>query len=59
MKPSSADKLKSTTIRLPDELLKRAKVHAVQAGTTLQQLIIEGLEARLSARRTPRRESGK
>jgi hypothetical protein len=51
--------LKATTVRLPDTLLKRAKLFAVESGTTLQQLIIDGLEARLSLRRPPRREAAK
>jgi hypothetical protein len=45
--------MKLTTIRLPDDLLKRAKLFAVESDTTLQQLIIEGLQARLAE--TPRK----
>jgi hypothetical protein len=57
MKASQTEaKMKPTTVRLPDGLLKRAKLHALQFETTLQQLIIEGLEARLDAKRLRRRE---
>jgi hypothetical protein len=49
-------KMKPTTIRLPDDLLKRAKLHALQSGTTLQQLIIEGLETRLGDKSRKRPE---
>ncbi len=33
-----------TTIELPDDLLRRAKVRAANQGTTLKRLVIEGLE---------------
>lgn len=36
-----------TTIDLPDELLKRAKIKAVQDGITLKQLFIKCLEQEL------------
>lgn len=39
-----------TTIRLDDELLKQAKVRAVEQGITLTQLIDESLRERLAAR---------
>jgi hypothetical protein len=37
-----------TTVRVPDELHVRAKVAGAQAGITLQQLFLEGMELRLS-----------
>lgn len=36
-----------TTIDLPDELLKRAKIKAVQEGITLKQLFIQCIEREL------------
>ena len=36
-----------TSIRLPNELRKEAKLYALQHDTTLQQLIIEGLTVRI------------
>jgi hypothetical protein len=33
-----------TTIDLPDELLHRAKIIAVQRRTTLKELVVQGLE---------------
>jgi hypothetical protein len=44
-----------TTVRLDDNLLKAAKVHAAEQGITLTQLIDESLRERLVAR--PRRKS--
>ena len=35
--------MKRTTIRIPDELLKRAKTRASQEGRTLTSLVEEGL----------------
>lgn len=42
-----------TTVRLADDLLKEAKVHAAAQGITLTQLIDESLRERLATR--PRR----
>jgi predicted HicB family RNase H-like nuclease len=44
--------MKQTTIRLPEELLKRARIYAVEHDTSLQALIIEGLAARLENKRS-------
>lgn len=41
---------KSTSIRLPADLLKEAKHRAVDEGTTVQNLIVEGLKMRLAAK---------
>ncbi|MEN8377014.1 MAG: CopG family transcriptional regulator [Gemmatimonadota bacterium] len=38
-----------TTIRLPDDLLKAAKVHAARSGRTLTSLIEEALRAALAS----------
>ena len=36
-----------TTLNLPDDLAKQAKRTAIDEGTTLTQLIVEGLEHRI------------
>jgi len=38
-----------TTLDLPELLLKRAKIEAVQRGTTLRELVGQALERELSA----------
>ena len=37
-----------TTVDLPDELLRRARLAAAQEGTTLTALLADGLQLRLS-----------
>jgi predicted DNA binding CopG/RHH family protein len=44
-------KMKATTIRLPEDLLKQARIHALELGTTFQALVIEGLTMRLETKR--------
>lgn len=47
-----------TTLDLPEPLLKRAKIEAVQRGTTLRELVGAALERELAARargKQPRR----
>lgn len=44
-----------TTVRLPDDLMRRAKRKAVADGTTVTALIEEGLRRVLSEQRSPRR----
>jgi hypothetical protein len=50
-----------TTLDLPEPLLKRAKIEAVQRGTTLRALVGAALERELAdqARGTPARRRGK
>jgi len=43
--------MKPTTVRLPEALLRAAKIYAVKTGTTLQDLMIEALTARLRVRK--------
>jgi predicted DNA binding CopG/RHH family protein len=43
--------VKHTTIRLPEALLKRAKIKAIEEGTTFTALLIEALEARVKQSR--------
>jgi len=40
-----------TSIRLPKELLKRAKKHAIDNDTSLAALLIEALESYLDSKR--------
>jgi predicted DNA binding CopG/RHH family protein len=42
--------LKVTTIRLPEPLLKQAKIHAIKSGTTLQDLVAEAITLFLKSR---------
>ena len=44
-----------TTIDLPDELLRRARVRAAQEQTTLTALLSDGLQLRLSQPNRPSR----
>ena len=37
-----------TTIDLPDDLLRQAKIHAVRRGATLRDLVAAGLRAELA-----------
>lgn len=39
--------LKTTTLRLPVDLLRDAKIHAVKAGSTLQAVVADALRAYL------------
>jgi predicted HicB family RNase H-like nuclease len=39
--------LKATLVRLPEALLRRAKIAAIQRGTSLQQMVADALEAHL------------
>lgn len=43
--------MKITTIRMPDPLLKRVKIRAVEEGTTFQALLIAALEEYLKTHR--------
>jgi hypothetical protein len=46
-----------TTLELPDELLKRAKIEAVERGITLKELVGIALARELVAEPAPRRRS--
>lgn len=48
-----------TTVRLDPDLLRAAKRHAADAGTTLTALIEDGLRAILARRDESRRRSGR
>lgn len=45
-----------TTFDLPDELMKRAKIAAVQRGVTLRDLVAGGLRQALSEKKPPARQ---
>ncbi len=42
-----------TTIDIPDPLYKRAKIHAVEQGTSLKQIVLTSLEKELTKLKTP------
>ena len=44
--------MKVTTIRLPEPLLKQAKIQAVNSGTSLQYLVAEALTLFLKNRKS-------
>ncbi len=39
-----------TTIDIPDALYKKAKIHAIERGVTLKQIVLTSLEAELAPR---------
>ena len=45
-----------TTLDLPDDLMKRAKIAAVKRGSTLRDLVAEGLRRVLADRAAPERK---
>jgi hypothetical protein len=44
-----------TTLDLPDDILRRAKIEAVERGSTLRQLIIEALQREMASTGRPRK----
>lgn len=44
-----------TTLDLPDEILRRAKIEAVERGSTLRQLVIDALQREMAASGRPRK----
>jgi hypothetical protein len=45
-----------TTLDLPDDLMKRAKIAAVQRGSTLRDLVAEALRRLLAEQPVPKRK---
>jgi len=45
-----------TTLDIPDETYRAARILAAERGETLKQLLLEGLELVKQARRTPRKK---
>lgn len=54
MKTKEAEPMSKVTIRLPDDLVERAKIRAIREHRTLQEMTAEALEAYL--RRAERKE---
>jgi hypothetical protein len=48
-----------TTIELPDEVVRRAKMLAAERRTTLRDLVLQGLEHVLTEKRVTARERAK
>lgn len=44
-----------TTIDLPDDILRRAKIEAVERGSTLRQLVIDALQREIAGAERPRK----
>lgn len=44
-----------TTLDLPDELMKRAKIAAIKRGSSLRDLVADGLRRVLNEESTPKR----
>lgn len=44
-----------TTLDLPDDILKRAKIEAVERGSTLRQLVIDALQREMTGAAKPRK----
>ena len=44
-----------TTLDLPDDILRRAKIEAVERGSTLRQVVIEALQREMAATEHPRK----
>jgi len=44
-----------TTLDLPDDILRRAKIEAVERGTTLKQLVIDALSHEMAGPARPRK----
>lgn len=44
-----------TTLDLPDEIVRRAKIEAVERGSTLRQLVIDALQREMAGADRPRK----
>ncbi|HRH90235.1 MAG TPA: hypothetical protein PLO41_25595 [Rubrivivax sp.] len=44
-----------TTLDLPDDILRRAKIEAVERGSTLRQLVIDALQREMAGAERPRK----
>lgn len=44
-----------TTLDLPDDILRRAKIAAVERGSTLRQLVIDALQREMTGPERPRK----
>jgi hypothetical protein len=48
-----------TTLDLPDDILRRAKIEAVERGATLRQLVIDALQREMASTERPRKRLAK
>lgn len=48
-----------TTLDLPDDILRRAKIEAVERGVTLRQLVIDALQREVASTGRPRKRLAK
>ena len=48
-----------TTLDLPDDILRRAKIEAVERGATLRQLVIDALQREMAGPERPRKRLAK
>ena len=48
-----------TTLELPDDILRRAKIEAVHRGSTLRQLVIDALQREMAGTERPRKRLSK
>jgi hypothetical protein len=44
-----------TTLDLPDDILRRAKIEAVERGSTLRQLVVDALQREMAGTERPRK----
>lgn len=44
-----------TTLDLPDDILRRAKIEAIERGSTLRQFVIDALQRELASSERPRK----
>lgn len=44
-----------TTLDLPDDIVRRAKIEAVERGSTLRQLVIDALQREMAGAERPRK----
>ena len=44
-----------TTLDMPDDVMRRAKITAIERGSTLRQLVIDALQREMACATTPRR----
>lgn len=44
-----------TTLDLPDDILRRAKIEAIERGATLRQLVIDALQREMAGAERPRK----
>jgi hypothetical protein len=44
-----------TTLDLPDDILRRAKIEAIERGSTLRQLVIDALQREVASPERPRK----